>query len=444
MMNVIIGPGRVLLSLILFLILSPALIVSIPDRADSAEARNVRLIGYSDLQGREALQVTLKGNYAYVGHIIDRGTGESFNPLTGKIEYSGTSILDVSDPANPRLVVHVPGKKGANCRAVQVAEKYFDGRDYILRNHESEEFTGFELWDITDKVHPQLVSTIGPLMKAHKSWWDTKTGYAYLSGQWPGWRGQHLIIYDLRNPQKPQFVSNWGLEGQHPWDRPLGGEGLNLHHPVIKGNRAYLSYNVGGDMVILDITYKYNPMVIAHLDFDPPFGGIHTTAPFSSMKVPNFTRGYGDVRNFLVVAQEAEDAGYQCKEVRKQLFILDATEETNPIPVATFKVPDGDFCEKGGRFGPHQFSETKDGEIIGGTLLYIAYFSGGLRIVDISDPYQPKEVGYYIPDTTDKTVPRLKKVIQTNDVDIDYRGLIYITDRAGTGLHILEYTGEKK
>ncbi len=37
----------------------------------------------------------------------------------------------------------------------------------------------------------------------------------------------------------------------------------------------------------------------------------------------------------------------------------------------------------------------------------------------------------------------LKKVIQTHDVDLDYRGLIYITDRAGAGLHILEYTGSK-
>jgi len=31
-------------------------------------------------------------------------------------------------------------------------------------------------------------------------------------------------------------------------------------------------------------------------------------------------------------------------------------------------------------------------------------------------------------------------VIQTNDVDLDGRGLIYITDRAGAGLHILEFT----
>ena len=431
---------RIASTLTPLIVLSLGSIASMPDRAHTADAWNVRLVGYSDLQGREALQVVLKGNYAYIGHIIDRGTGEAFNPLTGRVEPNGTTIVDVSDPANPKIVVHIPGKKGANCRAVQVAENYFEGKSYLLRNHESKEFTGFEIWDITDRSHPRLVSTIGPLLRAHKSWWDGQ--YAYLSGVLPGWKGQHLIIYDLKNPEKPQFVSSWGLPGQHPGDPP--GKGLNLHHPVIKGDRAYLSYINGGDMVVLDISDKRNPRVISHLDFDPPFGGIHTTSPFPSMKAPNFTRGYGDVRNFLVVAQEAEDGGYQCQEIRKQLFIVDATEETNPIPVATFKVPDGDFCERGGRFGPHQFAETKDGEIMDGTLIYVAYFSGGLRVVDISDPFRPREVGYFIPDTTDKTIPRLKKVIQTNDVDLDYRGLIYITDRAGTGLHILQYTGEKK
>jgi hypothetical protein len=32
-------------------------------------------------------------------------------------------------------------------------------------------------------------------------------------------------------------------------------------------------------------------------------------------------------------------------------------------------------------------------------------------------------------------------VIQMNDVDIDHRGLAYASDRVGTGLFILEYTG---
>ena len=36
---------------------------------------------------------------------------------------------------------------------------------------------------------------------------------------------------------------------------------------------------------------------------------------------------------------------------------------------------------------------------------------------------------------------RCKVVIQTNNVEVDDRGYIYITDRANTGLHILELTG---
>jgi hypothetical protein len=408
-----------------------------PDQAHAVEARNVRLIGYCDLQGRETLQVSLKGNYAYAGH----HRGNEFNPLTNKVESNGTSIVDVSDPKEPKIVKHIAGYKGSESRAVQVVEKYFDGRDYILRNQESSEFTGFEVWDVTDKAAPKRISTVGPLHAAHKSWWDAKTGYAYLSGIWPGWRGQHLIIYDLRDPANPKFVANWGLPGQRPGNSSKGG--LSLHHPVISGNRAYLSYLQGGDTVILDITDKSKPKMIAHLDFAPPFSGIHTTVPFNSIKVPNFTKGFGDIRNFLVLSEEAFDGGYTCQGLRKQLYIVDATEETNPIPVATFKVPDGDFCERGGWFGPHQFAETKDGEIIGGALIFVAYFSGGLRVVDISDPFHPQETGYFIPDTTEKTKPRLKTVIQTNDVDLDYRGLIYITDRAGTGLHILEYSGGK-
>jgi hypothetical protein len=414
----------------LWIIFFVTLISLCPGQASPAESSRVRLIGQSDLQGREALQVVLKGNYAYIGH----HRGEVFNPLTGKTESNGTTIVDVSNPKQPKIIKHIPGYKGAESRAVQVVEKYFDGRDYLLRNQESPEFTGFEVWDITDKAKPELVSRIDRLMAAHKSWWDGKTGYAYLSGISPGWKGQHLIIYDLRNPSAPKWVSNWGLPGQRPEER---GVSVSLHHPVISGNRAYLSYLFGGDVVILDISNKQNPMMIAHLDFSPPFSGAHTTVPFSMMKVPNFSKGMGDVRDFLVISEEAFSSN--CQELRRQLYIIDATEETRPIPVATFKVPDGDFCERGGRFGPHQFAETKDGEIIGGHLLYIAYFNAGLRIVDISDPFNPKEVGYYIPDGAEKTRSGFRKAIQTNDVDLDYRGLIYITDRAGAGLHILEY-----
>jgi hypothetical protein len=58
-----------------------------------------------------------------------------------------------------------------------------------------------------------------------------------------------------------------------------------------------------------------------------------------------------------------------------------------------------------------------------------------------------KELGYYIPKTNERSHPMDKEqpvAIQINDVDIDHRGLAYASDRAGTGLFILEYTGRKQ
>jgi hypothetical protein len=410
-----------------------AIPVSIPHGTYGAEAVNVRLVGHSDLQGRDSLQVVVKGNYAYIGH----HRGREMNPMTGALESNGTTILDVSNPRQPRIIKHIPGVEGAESRAVQVVEKYFDGRDYLLRNQESSQFTGFEIWDITDRSSPKLVSKIERLNTAHKAWWDARTGYAYLSGTGPGWKGQHLIIYDLRNPYVPRFVSNWGLPAQFPGG---GGGGVSLHHPVISGDRAYLSYLRGGDVVVLDIADKAKPKMIAHIDFLPPSSRSHTTAPFPSLREPDLNRRTGRPKQVLVVSEEA--LAYGCQEVRPQIYILDATDEEKPFLIATFRGPEGDFCARGGRFGPHQFAETKDGEIIGGSLLYVAYFNAGLRVVDISDPFHPREVGYYIPAPAE--TPRKgngpKKVIQTNDVDLDGRGLIYVTDRAGAGLHILQFT----
>jgi hypothetical protein len=55
-----------------------------------------------------------------------------------------------------------------------------------------------------------------------------------------------------------------------------------------------------------------------------------------------------------------------------------------------------------------------------------------------------KELGYYVPKTNERSHPIDKDqpvAIQINDVDIDHRGLAYASDRVGTGLFILEYTG---
>jgi hypothetical protein len=76
----------------------------------------------------------------------------------------------------------------------------------------------------------------------------------------------------------------------------------------------------------------------------------------------------------------------------------------------------------------------------------VAYFNAGVRVVDLSDPYNVKEVGYYVPKANALSHPIMRgqpTAIQINDVDIDHRGLAYASDRVGSGLFILQYTGPK-
>ena len=83
----------------------------------------------------------------------------------------------------------------------------------------------------------------------------------------------------------------------------------------------------------------------------------------------------------------------------------------------------------------------------------LSYFNAGIRAVDIRNPFNPVEVGHFVPDVTENTTERCGDinsseicdvVIQTNNVNIDDRGYIYAVDRSSTGLHIVELAGEAR
>jgi len=136
----------------------------------------------------------------------------------------------------------------------------------------------------------------------------------------------------------------------------------------------------------------------------------------------------------LVVAEESvRNAG---ADGVKMVWLVDVRDETKPVPIAAFPIPQGDFCARGGRFGPHNIHENRPGSKNDDLLIYLCYFSAGIRIVDISNPFRPVETGFFVP-----PAPVGQPAIQINDVFVDAEGLIYITDRVGGGLYILEYTG---
>jgi hypothetical protein len=443
------------------------------------ESKDMALVGFNDLQARSAYQPTIQqqgGRWiAYIGH--HGGTKEvpkPINPLTGQAEFNGTSIIDVTDPRAPRYLFHVPGDEGlaedGGAQMVRVCDgKVLPKGDpsavYMLRTFAN---SFHEIWNTANPANPKLITRLGGIKGTHKNWWECDTGIAYLVSGVPGWRVDRMTeVYDLSDPAKPVKIRDFGLPGQEPTAK--GRAPTRLHGAIStgpKGNRVYFAYgtNEGGILQIVDREKLLNgskepteanllyPQV-GRLDMSP-LTGAHTTFPVLGMPIAEFAKDkVGKVRNFVVVTNE--QIKNECLEPRQFVWFLDVTVEQHPASVATWGVTEasGDFCSRGGRFGTHASNESTT-DIYYGRLMFFSHFNAGVRAVDIRDPYHPKEAAYYIPAITkdtdkrcitlDNGEERCKTAIQTNNVEVDDRGYVYAVDRANTGLHILELTGEAK
>jgi hypothetical protein len=440
-------------------------------RADRQEAHNMRLLSHHNLQARSAYQPVIhqQGDrwIAYVGH----HGGSALNPMTGQQELNGTSIVDVTDPRNPKYLYHLPGAKPAGAQMVRVC----NGRDlprgdrkkvYMLRTLGN---IAHEVWDVTMPEKPVKLGTVAEKLKGtHKNWWECDTGIAYLVSGVPDWRSDRMTqVYDLSDPAKPVLVRNFGLPGQEPG--PGKASQFRLHGPIStgpKGNRIYFGYGTASNGLIqivdrdklLNGAKDATPANLLHPQIarveTPPYMGAHTTLPILGIEVADlakYSKG-PKTRDILVVVNES--TSNECNEPRQMAYIVDITNEKTPFPIASFDVPEAahNFCSRGGRFGAHASNENMP-SMYAKRMVFMSWFNAGVRVVDIRDPYRPREIAYYIPATTADTDKRCVKTaagerckiaIQTNNVEVDDRGYIYIVDRANTGMHVLELTGDAR
>ena len=153
----------------------------------------------------------------------------------------------------------------------------------------------------------------------------------------------------------------------------------------------------------------------------------------------------------MIVDEEIVD---ECAEPRQMVWFVDVTIEKTPMVISSYtaKEANGNFFERGGRFGSHASNESM-APVCYKKMAFISVFNAGVRALDIRDPCHPTEVGYFIPAITANIDKRCVKVdgkdrckvaIQTNNVETDDRSYIYIVDRANTGMHTLELTGESR
>jgi hypothetical protein len=264
---------------------------------------------------------------------------------------------------------------------------------------------------------------------------DMDERHAYISTEMKGYVGNILVIYDLRDPRRPQEVSRWWMPGQHVegGETPTwSGRRHRLHHALRFGDEMWASCWHGGFWVV-DVTDLARPKGAGAYNYHPLFPEpTHTVMP-----VPGRIGG----RRIAVAIDEEDQALSASEEEARRgrahacLLTFDVSDLGAIKPLGQFQVSelDSPFSRtSGARFGAHQFCER-----MAGTVVYAVWFGGGLRIIDVADPLIPREIGHFIPQpTAGRSAP------QSNDVALDERGLIYMVDRH-VGFDILEYDGSR-
>jgi hypothetical protein len=438
-----------------------------PKAWDQESIWNMKVEGFNDNQGRPIYQpLVVNQNGREILYLGNLG-GNLLNPLTGKVEPNGTSIIDVSDVAQPKFLFHIPGPSGpvanAGSQMVRVCggsvlphgEK---GKWYLLRtfgNVGPDE--AHQIWDVTDPAAPKFITTIvSGLSNTHKNWWECDTGIAYLvaGSKADGWQqsgsAQHLKIYDLSDPAHPVYIRDFGLVGQQPdadvktaqscaaapgpncyegSKNPPGG----VHGPISMGptvNRIYMPYGVGKDGVIQIVDREKlldgckAPTASPHCATNPtqaellypqvsvismnPENGGHSAMPVLGVPVPEQAEHYADgasqKKDILIVSSEST-ANNCFGQQPHEAWILDITDAATPWPIATLNVPQqpGDFCAKGARFGAHAVAEAIYPPYYG-KIIGVSWFNAGARLWDIRDPKNPRPIAYFIQAPNQNTI----------------------------------------
>ena len=403
-------------------------------------SHRIRFVGHSDQGGRsDGVQVMVHRGYAYIGHTFS----------------NGITILDVRDPRHPRVVdflacppntraIHlqthedlllaVNGPSVWTMREFQDPQAYFAASPADALDRRRTPFeAGIRVFDIATPERPREigfmpVDGIGP----HRLWY-TGGRYAYASIHFAEFTDHVLAVIDLADPRRPEVAGRWWIPGM--WraggETPGWRQGRRyaLHHALVAGTLAYGAWRDGG-LTVLDVVDPTRPRLLAHRNWDPPFGG----GTHSPLPLPD--------RDLLVVADEPNSAN--CSQGLRYVWVLDVREPANPINIATCPTPaEADYCAKGGNFGPHNLHENRPGAFQSSRLVFATYYNAGVRVFDLEDPFRPREVAFYVPPDPVRMIdprPNRPQVIQSADCYVDREGLIYLTD-TNAGLNILQLEG---
>ena len=399
---------------------------------DKAQAHNMRLLAHDTLLGHgkmgEGMSIQLAAGGRRILWLAHESAPKNF---TG---------VDVTDPRRPKVVAQtdLPHASMRSNSLEVVGDVMAVAYQVATPGLEP---AGIELFDLSTPEAPRRVGFFdcsGPHSRGVHQLWFVEGEYLTCAAGAPDFTPRNQLddqvfrLIDVRDPARPEEVGRWWFPGTREADAeppvprlPRFDSGWRAHNTNVypeRPDRAYLGYLDGG-AIILDIADLAHPKLVSHWNPHPPFNGFtHTVMPLLG-------------RDLLVVTDECVHD--LAEDWPKRVWIIDARDERKLIPIATLPMPPvEEFGPKGGRYGAHNIHENRPGpsfrseEIIVG-----AYFSGGIRVHDISNPFEPKEIAHYVPEAPQGTPVG---AIQINDVYVDENAIVYAVDRHAGGLYVLE------
>ncbi|MCP3137293.1 LVIVD repeat-containing protein [Pyxidicoccus xibeiensis] len=246
---------------------------------------------------------------------------------------------------------------------------------------------GLTVFDITDRRFPILKTAI------------SLPGDNYWNGVWAkgdalyiGSTTSGTIVYDITNPAAPEFVRNL----------PSGPYGT--HTVLVDGDRLYAMSSDGGTFVY-DVSNPLRPILLQTITLPEELSsaGPHDSFAYQGrLYIANGFGGYSvmdvtDLNNVRHLGQYIYPSGY-AHHLAVGTFagqtIAFAGGESMGAHVRVLNVTEPASMVKIGEFRLRPVTSIHN-MLLKGTRLYVAWYHEGLRVLDVANPTQPRQIAHY-------------------------------------------------